>query len=272
MAYSAIIFLMNIVQKHFKGGNFMFNEILNTYKGALSILSKKPILLWGLSLLSSFLTVLAAIFGVLPIIYLPIIFALQAGLCCLYLKGYRGEEVKTDDIFVGFKKNFLHIAGGMAWKTLWIVLWALIPIVGIVFAVIKAYEYAFTPYILINHPEISATEALKKSKEMTNGYKLKMFLSVILVEVALCLVGLILGSFAAIPYIGWLFALVSFAVNLAVALFSGIFFGLIKAGFYDAAEKAAYPVAEEPASQLTVPAIEEVPVSVAPANETPVSE
>lgn len=233
----------------------MFNEILNTYKGALSILKKKPILLWGLSLLSSFLSILAVLFGILPIVYLPISFVLNAGLAALYLKGYRGEEVKTDDIFVGFK-SFLHVAGGMAWQALWIVLWALIPVAGIVLAVIKAYEYAFTPYILIHHPEISATEALKKSKEMTNGYKLKMFLSSLIVSVALFFVGLILGSLAAIPYIGWIFGLAAFVLNVVVALFSGIFFGLIEAGFYDASEKIAYPVASEPVAVPEIPAIE----------------
>lgn len=240
----------------------MFNEILNTYKGAISILTKKPILLWGLTLLCTFLTFLASVFGVVPIISLPISFALQVGLCGLYLKGYRGENVKTDDIFVSFSgtfRDFMRIAGGMAWKALWIILWALVPIVGIVFAVIKTYEYAFTPYILLTHPEISATEALKKSKEMTNGYKLKMFLSSLIVSVALFFVCLILGSLSAIPYIGWLFTLALLATDLVVALFSSIFFGLIYAGFYDAAEKAAYPVANGPATAPEIPSIEAAP-------------
>ncbi len=218
----------------------MFNSIIEKYKGSLAILKKKPVLLWGLTLLAQFLTVLASIFGMLPIIVLPITVALNVGLCALYLKGYRGQEVKTDDIFVGFKQ-FVKVVCGMAWMYLWIFLWALIPVVGFVFAIIKTYEYAFVPYILLEKPEYSATEALKKSKEMTMGYKAQMFWSEIFVVIAVFVVTLVLGMFAAIPYIGGLFGFVLFLVMVAYLLFGPIFLGLIHAGFYDTSDKASTP-------------------------------
>ena len=54
-------------------------------------------------------------------------------------------------------------------------LWSLIPVVGIVFGVIRAYEYRFTPYILMTRDDVKPTEAIKVSKAETMGYKGKMF-------------------------------------------------------------------------------------------------
>ena len=247
----------------------MKNTVIEKYKGALAILAKKPILLWGLSLLSQLLMVLAALFGVLPIISLPITFALEAGLYTLYLKGYRGEEVSSADLFTGFKR-FMHTAGGMAWMYLWVFIWALIPVAGIVFAIIKAYEYAFVPYILINEPEVGATEALKKSKGMTNGIKAKMFWSEFVASAAVAVVCLILGLFAEIPYIGGIFGLVLLVVDIVCALFMPIFLGLIRAGFYDTAHKAETPMILPELSE-EVPIVEaEVVSEEAPVEDAPV--
>ena len=54
--------------------------ISNIYKRAFNVLSKMPFKLWGLSLLSSLLTILVLVFGVLPIVIVPVIAVLSAGL------------------------------------------------------------------------------------------------------------------------------------------------------------------------------------------------
>lgn len=46
--------------------------ISNIYKRAFNVLSKMPFKLWGLSLLSSLLTILVLVFGVLPIVIVPV--------------------------------------------------------------------------------------------------------------------------------------------------------------------------------------------------------
>lgn len=216
----------------------MFKSIIEKYKGSLAILMKKPILLWGLTLLAQLLSFLAVPFGVLPIISLPISWALSVGLSMLYLKGYRGNGVETDDVFVGFK-NFKHNVLGMGWMQLWTLIWLPVPIMNI----IKSYEYCFTPYILVEMPELSPTEALKKSKEMTAGYKLQMFLSDLLVGAGVTIIMLVLGVLAVeIPYIGLIFRLILFAFRIAVVLFAPIFLGLIRAGFYDHSKLSRTPM------------------------------
>ncbi len=47
--------------------------ISNIYKRAFNVLSKCRFKLWGLSLLSSLLTILVLVLGVLPIVIVPVI-------------------------------------------------------------------------------------------------------------------------------------------------------------------------------------------------------
>lgn len=204
------------------------------YKRALDVLLKKPVMLWGLSLLSVLLNVIASI--VTFPTFLLTFFAttlLQCGMIKVYLDGLQGKKVNSSQLFSAFNKNCLRIVGGMAWKSLWIVIWALIPIVGPIIAIVKAYSYAFVPYILVTKPEVTATDALKLSMEMTNGKKGQMFLADICFTVGLWLVSFVLGFLSAIPFIGALFTLVLVVLSIAVLAFSPIFTGLYKAAFYE---------------------------------------
>ena len=100
----------------------------------------------------------------------------------IYLSGYRGENVQVVQLFSCFKdwQTAKRVILGMGWMALWIFLWALIPIVGPIFAIIRSYQYRLTPYILITEPEVSITDAIKESTKRTEGYKLKMWLAEVL--------------------------------------------------------------------------------------------
>lgn len=213
--------------------------IKQIYTRAFNILMKMPLKLWGLSLLSGFLSVLISLLSGMPIISIPVIATLSAGMAAVYLDGYNGKEVYSDQLFEGFK-SFPHVAGGMCWQKLWLLLWFLIPIAGPVIAVIKSLSYAFTPYILTQEPEIGATEALRKSMERTNGYKANMFLAIIVPSIVFVVAVLILNALALIPYVGILFAAISLIVSLVYGLFAPLFLGLVKAGFYDYAKSSVY--------------------------------
>ena len=203
------------------------------YTTAFSVLKGKPILLWGLSLLHGLLTALAYLLGTIPIISIPIVYVLAVGMKAIYRDGLRGKEVNSDQLFMGFNKRFLRFAGGMAWKDLWVLIWCLIPIVGPIFAIIKSYSYRFVPYILLDDPEIKATEALRESMRQTKGMKGQMFAADILVYVAVFVVSLVLGLLGKIPYIGVLFTLVLVIVTILIGMFLPLFLGLIEAYFYE---------------------------------------
>lgn len=102
------------------------------------------------------------------IIVTPVI---MVGLMNLYLRLYRGENVEFGDMFDGFK-NYGHVLGGYWYMQLFVFLWSLLLYIP---GIVKTYAYSMAPYILMDQPEIPATEALEKSKQMTYGHKWEIF-------------------------------------------------------------------------------------------------
>jgi len=84
----------------------------------------------------------------------------------------RTAEAKEIGVYFNSMKN--NIGGNICLSlvyNLYLMLWALVPIVGIV----KMYSYAMTFYIKVDHPELTSNEAITKSRQMMNGYKWKYF-------------------------------------------------------------------------------------------------
>lgn len=69
-----------------------------------------------------------------------------------------------DRLGAGFCMQFL--------RGLFVFLWSLLLIIP---GIIASYRYAMTPYIMYEHPEYTATEAIKASKEMMKGNKWRLF-------------------------------------------------------------------------------------------------
>ena len=209
--------------------------IKTIYSRALTVLSRKPLKLWGLSLLSAvFIALTYVLFGVVPGIALAIDILLSVSMTMVFLHGYLGEEVAVTNLFECFKdwtmvKRFLL---GLAYTLMWVLLWALIPVAGIVFAVIRSYEYALTPYILVNEPEIPITEAYKVSKQRMEGFKSKMFWADMLWILVVWAAVIILALLAQIKFIGVIFGIVLFVFIVCALLFGRLFNGLVDAAFY----------------------------------------
>ena len=226
--------------------------VISIYKKALGVCLKKPIRLWGISLLSSLISFLIMIlFGIIPGVSLGLTLVLSVSMTMIYLRGYRGETPNTADLFYNFAdgKRFLRVLGGMAWNELWIVIFALIPIAGPIIAIVKSYEYSLAPYILTLEPNVKPTEAIKVSKQRTKGFKGKMFLADLLVYVAFFVVELVLGLLAMIPFIGVLFRLVLFLVYICYIVLLPLFLGLVHAAFYEEIMKTVNGTQEAPAAE-----------------------
>ena len=69
-----------------------------------------------------------------------------------------------DRLGAGFCMNFL--------TGLYIVLWTLLFIIP---GIIKSFSYAMAPYILAEHPEMTASEAITESRHMMDGNKWRLF-------------------------------------------------------------------------------------------------
>lgn len=228
---------------------------IGAFKRALGVLAKKPMMLWGLSLLMAALTIIASVVTAgTPVVTFVVLYLFELGAAKLYLDGLAGNEVNSKQLFFAFNRNFVRSAGAMAWRDLWQVLWGCVPVMG----VIKSYQYRFVPYIITNHPEVSAFDALKISMELTKGKKRHMFLADLIVAAAptttFMVLGIFSGLFARIPYLGDLIAasigLIIFALYVVILLFGNIFTGLYGAAFFNAEELDKYLApAEEVAAE-----------------------
>lgn len=200
-----------------------------------SVLQTKPWRLWGVSLLAGLLTWLGVIgFVGVPAVAFCLDLALTGSLALLFLEAYRGNTVEPRDLFTPFRREQLpHLVGGMAWMSLWVFLWFLIPVAGLVLGPMKLYAYRFTPYILLTRPDVKATEAIQVSARETQGYRGKMFLVDLLIYGALILAALLLTGLAQIPWMGPLFYTLLVVVVLLAVFLIPLFTGLIRAGFYD---------------------------------------
>ncbi len=217
---------------------------MQAYKRAIEVILKKPIMLWGLSLLLVIVSSIGSLVTAsIPFLSIAIGYLFTCGSVKLYMDGLKGKKVNSKQLFYAFNKNCVKTAGALAWKDLWTVIWSAVPIYGTV----KSYSYAFVPYIIVSHPEISAFDALKISMKMTNGKKLQMWLADLLFPVIIGAACLILGLLSAIPLLGALFGLVLAVLVLAVALFGTIFCGLYKASFFNEEEVAQYIESEDEA-------------------------
>ena len=227
--------LSNGVQKLEESDSFMFRSLGLTLK----TLMKKPVQLWGLSLLGVILQSLSNLLcAAPPILGMGVSSTLSAGMENVFLDAYHQKEINSKQIFSGFSsgKSFLRIAGGMLWRTLWLFLWtlfALIPIVGWVIApimlVIKGISYSFTPYLLLRKKDLSPLDALKRSMEMTKGYRAKIFLTYLICYAALLVIGLLLFLIGHIPGIGIVLAGI---IGVVIGIFCPLFFGVLRAAMF----------------------------------------
>ena len=108
------------------------------------------------------------------------------------------DEVKLESLFDGFQ-NFLTALAGYLLVFVFVLLWMLLLIIP---GIIMAMAYSQTMYIISDEPEIGAYDAIKKSRAMMDGYKLKLFgmmLLFMLLSFA-CVLTLGIGYFFLIPF------------------------------------------------------------------------
>ena len=71
----------------------------------------------------------------------------------------------------GFK-YYGRAIGGMLLVVVFTFLWSLLFVIP---GIVKGYSYALTPYILIDDPQISIRDAVRKSQRMMSGQKFNLF-------------------------------------------------------------------------------------------------
>lgn len=124
-------------------------------------------------------------------------FALGAAIFSLSLS--RGQEAKLEQIFHGFNYFGKALAAYLL-MLLFIILWTLLLIIP---GIIAALSYSMTFYILADDRSLKPEEALKRSKNLMEGNKLKLFYLALrfFLLALLCVLTLGIGFLWLIPYV-----------------------------------------------------------------------
>lgn len=150
------------------GSTFLYilASVFGSYviSGIIVILSK-----W---LQNTFLQVVLSLVGHLATFFLTSILVL--GIYKIYLGLTQGKNVKVGDLF------FYFVGWAKIWKaflatfflTLYTFLWSLLLIVP---GIIKSFSYALTYFVLLDHPEYTVHRAIGESKRLMQGQKWKLF-------------------------------------------------------------------------------------------------
>lgn len=115
--------------------------------------------------------VIAAIGTIAFVINLFLINPLQVG-CSKFFKENAEFPAEFNELGKPFKTNYGTVILAMFLKNLFLALWALLFVIP---AIVKAYSYRMVPYILADEPEISALDAITKSRNMMRGQKWRAF-------------------------------------------------------------------------------------------------
>ena len=115
---------------------------------------------------------LVSVAGLLSLAALILGGTVELGYAKFLLKQYDRKELQFSDLFsqferfgTGFAQKFL--------RTLYTCLWALLLVIP---GIVKGLSYAMTPFILEEHPEMTASEAIKASMRLMNGHKMDLFI------------------------------------------------------------------------------------------------
>ena len=115
---------------------------------------------------------LVSLAGLLGIVSFILGGTVELGYAKFLLKQYDRKELQFSDLFsqferfgTGFAQQFLRM--------LYTCLWALLLVIP---GIVKGLSYAMTPFILEEHPEMTASEAIKASMKLMDGHKMDLFI------------------------------------------------------------------------------------------------
>lgn len=115
---------------------------------------------------------LVSVAGLLSLAALILGGTVELGYAKFLLKQHDRKELQFSDLFsqferfgTGFAQKFLRI--------LFIMLWTLLLIIP---GIVKGLSYAMTPFILEEHPEMTASQAIKASMQLMDGHKMDLFI------------------------------------------------------------------------------------------------
>ncbi|MEY8349248.1 DUF975 family protein [Bacillus cereus] len=152
------------------------------------------------------------------IVAMIIIGPITLGAYYLVLNAVRGKEVRIGYIFKWLSDGSKIMKSFSTYLLMYVylILWTLLLIIP---GIIKSFSYSMTYFILNDHPEYTANQAITESRHMMDGHKMDYFL--------LCL-----------SFLGWfILSVVTFGIGF---LWLAPYFYTTSAAFYEEISKKYY--------------------------------
>ena len=111
--------------------------------------------------------------GLMYLLIFLVINPLLVGFANAFLQLVRSgdDRLAENTVHIGFEK-YWHKVWGMLLRQIFVWLWTLLLIIP---GIIKQFSYAMTPFILQENPELSADQAIDRSRAMMKGHKFDLF-------------------------------------------------------------------------------------------------
>ena len=116
-------------------------------------------------------TTILGVVGILALMGFVIGGTVQLGYSVYLLKQYHRQETSIGDLF----SQFFRFGTGFAQKffvNLYTILWTLLFVIP---GIVKGFSYAMTPFILADNPNLTANQAITRSRELMDGHKWELF-------------------------------------------------------------------------------------------------
>ena len=245
---SSWINLNNVVQ-----GNASVSDMSDTYAvaeisdSAIQNFVESDFFMPMMAFLGTLLTVLL----IYALVCVIIGRAITLGYARFNLNLVDGNQARAGDVF----SNIGRVGAGICmwfWRGLYITLWSLLLVIP---GIVATYSYAMVPYIMAEHPELRARDAIRESKNMMKGNRWRLFclelsfigwsLLAVLVFTVLFVAGVLVGS-VGIAMIG----LLIFFVGL---LFLSPYIEASRAAFYRELTEQRYSNPQPEAQWREVP-------------------
>ena len=107
----------------------------------------------------------------IALIQLIVGFVTAAGYAKFNMNLVDGKEIRVGNLFEYFPHWKVMLKAGLL-QTLYVILWSMLLVIP---GIIAVFRYSMTYYILAENPELTAKEAIDRSKEMMNGNKWRLF-------------------------------------------------------------------------------------------------
>lgn len=202
-------------------------------KGKIGILFVITLVISALSgLATAILSVIPAVGPLIAAVVVAPAFALS--IARIYLGLTQGKEPELKDTFSGFDDFFSAFKVTLL-VALYTFLWSLLFVIP---GIVKSFSYSMSLYILAENKGMSAKECIERSKQMTDGHKMDLFVLML-------------------SFIGWAFV---GAITLGIAyIWITPYMQTTLVNAYNSLKPvAAEPVAETDAAEET-PVVNEIP-------------